>query len=314
MAQVEFDTSSLTKQERLDAWSETISGAFGPFAIADNDPERFHGRVKVERRHDIRFIGLGYSGHGFVRRPSDVSRLDDAYYSLMRPIRGRLRLVQDGVTRLLEPGHFYVVNHSLPYRTTPEDGYVTEAVAFPPAALEARVARPQPFYALKDDPACQRSALLGTYLQHFAGGRDVWSDREFERLSGQLIDLVVLSIVEPGTAAAAGETSARAAHRERAMRHIRSHLGERDLSARTVAAACGISLAYLHEIFRAAGSGVEETIFAERLERARIMLTAPEHAGQHIATIAYRLGFSDPAHFARAFRRRFGLSPRDTRR
>ncbi|HRJ68674.1 MAG TPA: hypothetical protein PK812_03620, partial [Beijerinckiaceae bacterium] len=200
MTQVDLDTATLTAQERLGAWSQAITAAFGPFAIANGDAERFHGRVKVERRHDIRFIGLSYSGHGFVRRPSDVSRLDDAYYSLMRPIRGRLRLVQDGVTHLLEPGHFYVVNHSLPYQTTPEDDYATEAIAFPPSALEARVARVQPFYALRDDPNCPRSALLGTFLNHFAGARATWSDREFERLAAQLVDLVALAIVEPGTA------------------------------------------------------------------------------------------------------------------
>jgi AraC family transcriptional activator of tynA and feaB len=43
------------------------------------------------------------------------------------------------------------------------------------------------------------------------------------------------------------------------------------------------------------------------------MLRAADHAGSQIATIAYRCGFSDRAHFARAFRRHFGASPSEWR-
>jgi AraC-like DNA-binding protein len=43
------------------------------------------------------------------------------------------------------------------------------------------------------------------------------------------------------------------------------------------------------------------------------MLRAPHHGRTQIATIAHRLAFSDPAHFARAFRRRFGASPTEWR-
>ena len=101
----------------------------------------------------------------------------------------------------------------------------------------------------------------------------------------------------------------RDAQRARALHHLQTHLAERDLTPGRVAEACGISLAYLHEVFRDSGRGVEATIFAKRLDRAGVMLRAADHAGSQIATIAYRCGFSDPAHFARAFRRHFGASP-----
>jgi AraC-like DNA-binding protein len=123
----------------------------------------------------------------------------------------------------------------------------------------------------------------------------------------------VMLIVEPGQQASAAEGSSRVAHRNRALRHIRAHLPDRDLTPTRVAEDCGLSLAYLHEIFRGSGRGVEATIFAERLERAGVVLLAPDHAGSQIATIAYRLGFSDPAHFTRAFRRHFGVSPSEWR-
>jgi AraC-like DNA-binding protein len=313
MSVLELDTATISGAERLGRWAETIACAFGPFGISHNDPERFHGRVRVERRQGIRFVELGYDGHAFSRSRSDVSKLDDSYCSLLRPRRGRLLLVQDGEEHVLEPGQYYLINNAVPYETMPQGGYDTMALAFPPAALASRVLQPRPFYALKDDPASPRWQLLDSFLRQYVAGRSVWSEREFETLTQQLLDLIVLSIVEPGQQASETESATRAAHRVRALRHIRANLSDRALSPRSVAQGCGISLAYLHEVFRGE-AGVEDTIFAERLNRAAQMLRAPEQAGDQIATIAYGLGFSDPAHFARAFRRRFSASPSEWRR
>jgi AraC-like DNA-binding protein len=314
MSLLELDTARVARPDRIGVWEETIACAFGPFGISHNDPERFHGRVRVERRQGIRFIELGYDGHAFCRSRGDVSRLDDAYCSLLRPRQGRLLLRQEGVEHVLEPGQYYLVNHSVPYETMPLAGYETFALAFPPAALASRVLHPRPFYALKDDPASPRWQLLDSFLTQYTAGRLGWNDSEFETLTQHLLDLIVLSIVEPGQHPSAAEGATRAAHRARALRHIRAHLPDRDLTPGRVAQACGISLAYLHEIFRGAAAGVEESIFGLRLDRASLWLRAPERAGTQIATIAYQLGFSDPAHFARAFRRRFGASPTAWRR
>lgn len=310
MPVLELDTASLEAPERFGAWARTIARAFGPFAIAHADPDCFHGRVRVERRQTIRFIELGYQGHTFRRSRTDAARLDDAYCSLLHPARGRLILHQDGEEHMLEAGRYYLVNHAVPYETRPQQDYHATALAFPPSALTSRIANPRSFYALKDGPGSPRWALLDSFVAHYTAGRQLWNEREFDRLTGQLLDLIVMAIVEP-SAPSAAEGSARAAHHTRALRHIRAHLGSRDLTPGSVAGACGISLPYLHEVFRGTGRGVEETIFTERLERAAGLLRSRD--GAQIATIAYRVGFSDPAHFARAFRRHFGTTPSDYR-
>jgi AraC-like DNA-binding protein len=309
MTVLELDTASLTGPDRFGVWVETIGRAFGPFGICRSDPERFHGRVRVERRQDIRFVELGYDGQAFRRSRQDVARLDDAYCSLLRPQRGRLLLTQGGREHVLEPGHCYLVNNAVPYETTPQGAYQTLGLAFPPEALTARVPRPLPFYALADDPASPRFRLLDSFLTQYTEGSASWTDREFAALTNQLLDLIVLTLVDGQSHGPASESAARAGHRARALQHIRAHLGERDLTPTKVAESCGISLAYLQEIFQ--GRGVEETIFAERLERARDWLRS--RPNEAIATLAWRLGFADPAHFSRAFRRRFGVSPREWR-
>ena len=62
-----------------------------------------------------------------------------------------------------------------------------------------------------------------------------------------------------------------------------------------------------------AGSGwtADRWIWHQRLLRCREALAAAD--GTPVSQIAYRWGFSDAAHFSRAFRRAFGTAPRDFR-
>ena len=78
-----------------------------------------------------------------------------------------------------------------------------------------------------------------------------------------------------------------------------------------LAAAAGLSLRQLERLFRAAlGMGVAAYYQGVRLDRARSLL---RQTGMPVAEVALACGFTAPAHFARAFRARFGRAPREAR-
>ncbi|MFV0514937.1 MAG: helix-turn-helix domain-containing protein [Jhaorihella sp.] len=78
------------------------------------------------------------------------------------------------------------------------------------------------------------------------------------------------------------------------------------------AAQLAVSPTHLNRIVRQATGGSASALIAERMLReARRLLT---YTNRGAAEIAYDLGFADPAHFSRAFRRGTGLAPRDFRR
>ncbi len=88
-----------------------------------------------------------------------------------------------------------------------------------------------------------------------------------------------------------------------------------DLNTVTVADLCRlleVSTEQLAAAFRGDG-GLKAWLLNRRLESARDALTRVDRA-EPIGNIAHRLGFSDAAHLSRAFRQRYGLSPRDYRR
>jgi AraC-like DNA-binding protein len=111
--------------------------------------------------------------------------------------------------------------------------------------------------------------------------------------------------------AGGGERSGAAHWRIRsALTFVELSLFDPGLTASAVAAAQGISRRRLDMLFLAAiDASISAHILNRRLALAASLLLNPRRADQTIAQIAHAAGFTDPAHFTRTFKRRFGSSP-----
>lgn len=84
-------------------------------------------------------------------------------------------------------------------------------------------------------------------------------------------------------------------------------LAEDDFRLADVAKAAGMSVSALQRLFRAAfGTTVVAYLRGRRLEQARDLLARDQIS---VTEAAFLAGYSDPANFAKAFRRRFGCAP-----
>jgi len=94
---------------------------------------------------------------------------------------------------------------------------------------------------------------------------------------------------------------------------IDGQLADPDLSPEMIACACGLSLRSLQRRFAKAGESVGHWIRRRRLERCYADLCNPRWRKHSIASIAFRWGFVEQAHFSRCFRQQYGVSPREVR-
>lgn len=95
---------------------------------------------------------------------------------------------------------------------------------------------------------------------------------------------------------------------QRVVDHIEVNLSQH-LSLEELAALAGLSRFHFARQFRVStGESPMGYVLRARIERARVLLSAPEHGT--IAQIAMSLGFSDQSHFTRTFGRFCGITPK----
>jgi AraC family carnitine catabolism transcriptional activator len=82
-------------------------------------------------------------------------------------------------------------------------------------------------------------------------------------------------------------------------------------SLAAIATACGLSQRHMERLFREHTGVTPVRYYMDvRLDRARGMITQTEMS---VLQVSVACGFASPEYFARVYRRRFGLTPREDR-
>jgi len=99
-----------------------------------------------------------------------------------------------------------------------------------------------------------------------------------------------------------------------ARQHIREHATSPLTTPATVAAALQVSQRTLQKAFEREDTTVAAAILDVRLRHARALLEREAATGVSIDRVCVRAGFASASSFSRAYKGRFGLSPREWRR
>ncbi len=167
------------------------------------------------------------------------------------------------------------------------------------------------------DRACEvvadttASRLLADYMVALSQRLPDLDVSEVPRLGDSLAAMVAACMQPTADRARAAAPKLGFARMERVRRIARAHLRSPHLDAAFLCREAGISRSQLYRLLDAHG-GVMRWIQRQRLIESRARLDDIGYTGT-IAAVAQEFCFEDASTFSRAFRRVFGVSPRDVR-
>jgi AraC-like DNA-binding protein len=223
--------------------------------------------------------------------------------------RGSIATLMGGRRFMVEPGQFVLLDNTRFYQMEMHTEHEAVDLMMPQAWVEKHLPDPG---ALLARPVAAHSgwgAPLGALLEAMLDGLDSAPLPRplLAEQFGQLLGLAT-GFHEPGEG-----TRHRGQLARRILRRIERDYADPELSPERVAAACGISRRYLQTLLAGSGTSFVQELNATRLDRASDLLSDSRARTLSVADIAYRSGFLDPGYFARAFRKRFGITPSEWR-
>ncbi|MFG2514422.1 helix-turn-helix domain-containing protein [Streptomyces sp. NPDC048584] len=313
----EFRTEVVPPAERWDLWQDVAVRTHVPNVLRSDRSDDFRATMRVLPLGDLQIAELDLPHLDTVRTPRTIRRFDPEVLQINCQLAGDGGLAQDGTAGTFEAGHLIMADSSLPYdvrinRTSQRS--TTVVVSMPRARL------PLP------PSAVRRLLAVPVRLDHGMGGALYRWLTDVARRAGEFTDADVPALASVTTDLLASvlggcvgcedtlppESRRRALH-TRIRDFIDRNLGDPSLSPATVAAAHGISVRHLHQLFAAEGEAPAAWIRHRRLERCRRDLADPRLRGRSVHAIAARWGFTDAATFSRVFRRAYGMTPTDHR-
>ncbi|MBT9487654.1 MAG: helix-turn-helix domain-containing protein [Rubrivivax sp.] len=301
-----FTTDSAPRAERSALFQREMHRLFAMnLSVSTSAPRPLSAQIVAYRGRSLHAAALRLSPHSTAAVPAAASGHSRLLVSLHK--EGTAVVAQGGRENRIEPGDVFVIDPARPFCI--ETGEVhSHSVYLPTSALRRFVPQLDDVTALpirgNGGPAAAFRATLEALFTSLETLQDPVADCIGEALPALLAAAFVSS------AAPCAPSRLRQLHRRRIVRYVHDHLGDPQLDALAVARGVCLSLRHLNRLFAEEGNSLMKWVWAERLERCASDLRTHALMSMTIAEVAYRWGFSHVSHFSRAFKLRFGMSPR----
>ncbi|KAA0961574.1 helix-turn-helix domain-containing protein [Microbacterium sp. ANT_H45B] len=289
-----------------------VSESFVPLQVSTSGADHFRGVIRGASVDEVHVNEVRATSHVVERTPELIARSDRSYFKLSLMLAGTGMLIQDDREAVLQPGDLAVYDTDRPYSLVFDDDFRTMVVMFPKHLISLPADMVGQLTAVRISGQGGLGGMVVPYLTQLAGNLDQLAGTTGARLAHSALDLVTTVFTrELGLDEVSADPHRALVQRIRS--YIDRNLASTDLGPASIASAHFISTRHLHGLFQEQGVTVSTWIRTRRLEQCRRDLLDPMIADRPVAAVAARWGFVDAAHFSRAFKTAFGISPSEYR-
>jgi AraC-like DNA-binding protein len=302
-------TGEGSESDSVAAWQRRISDTFYHQDVLAGPEGTFRGDLSAWNIGDLSLSHIKSSPVTYRRRGKHIVPHVEKYHLMTIPLAGELFFEQRAIQSRCQPRCLLAERGDLPYELHQPELVVLKV---PESLLNMRLPRGKTFTGQTIGMSGGITGLFIDLVQSVVSNVGALEPSHYSLVSGQLLDLLALTLSAGDGAFESSESSVKDAHLRRIMMAVRRQLFDARLSPVAIAAQCGISVRYLHRLFASKGTSLGRWILEERLLASDDTLRNPR-SRESIATIAHRLGFADQPQFCRHYKKRFGRTPSDTR-
>lgn len=308
-----LSTGGMAPRQGIEYWNDVACNTFTAQSIDPLD-DCFRAAMYRANLGDLR-MALAVSTSAVVTRSRhQVARSPEAYYLLHLQLDGRSVNRQDGREIELAQGDFAMFDSTRPYRIEFRKDTSILVLRAPQRLFRRSIRNPEALTLLPISGRSGAGHIASRVIQEIWSGLQTGLPAESgDDLCRAVVD-VVASAYAPVPRLRMKSPTTASALRARICSFIDERLGDQDLSIASIATAFGITSRYIHTVFETDNGTVREYIQTRRLQEASRSLADPGRASSTIGEVAVAQGFKSQAHFSRAFRKHFGLTPREFRR
>ena len=304
-----FSTEKLPRAQRYDAWRAAICEHYVQVDVKATHPEDYRGFIREAEFGDIVVTDLLLGAQSVHRNARHIARLDkDCFY---------LQLIHHGNTRVIQRGETHASNATRGAIFCANEAYelqcLSEVRSYYLELPRSEFAKRFPKESIPVSASFDSTRGLGRIATEFCsslaaegGGLDAGTRRQ---LGSQLMDMLAITLQSSNEDAPVMDASVRHGRLRSVKLWIEHRLTDPDLDLEDIAAANGISLRYLHQLFTQEDMTVSQWIWDRRLQHCYTEIAKRD--GRLITSIAFENGFNSSAHFSTMFRKKYGMSPRD---
>jgi len=311
--QTVFDAKTFAREGRSNAWQSALCDTYVNVDASVSDRSDYRGFVRAAQFGAVTITDTLLSRQEIRRRKKHLSRVDKDCYYLQFIQRGRISVIQERQELGSNSALGTLFYASEPYQLQCLDEVRAYYVEIPRASLVERLSDKDIPVSVNFSTGAGLGRVAADFCLSIATESDAISDTDKTQLGNDLLDLVARA-VDRRSRGEPVEHALQKARLHAIKNYIEQNLSNPVLSLSSIAKHNGISVRYLHHLFRQEDLSPSDWIWGRRLERCYDLLSAPAAADRSVTDIAYSAGFSSSSHFSNLFKARFGLRPSDLRR
>lgn len=299
--------------DRAEFWRDACTRTFVGVEPSGRPGEAIGGRVRAYEVDGLAVGDIAATAQSMTRTQRLVADAEGHYLLLGMQVQGVGGITQGERRTRLDPGDCVVLESRRGFELDFTEAFNLWVFAFPQRMVRLSEQEQRRLAARRVDGRTGLAGVSRRALLDLAGNADELSRSRGAGALALANDLLVALLSEPLAESRRLAGSLQRTLPLRIKDHIDRNLADPGLDPVQVATAFGISTRYLHKLFEPERETVAHYIRDLRLERVRLRLLDARFAGRPISALAFDAGFGDLSGFNRAFKAKYGVTPRELR-